>query len=106
MTNHKQMYLYIVVNLVDGQWGTWGPWTSCSKSCGIGTLLRYRNCNNPAPVGNGAKCVGNGTQTHECSLGACAGELVNGSFFIHSVSPNVRIYMYMFQSTIKCMVYI
>jgi len=32
---------------VDGQWGAFGPFSSCSRTCGIGVRSRERQCNNP-----------------------------------------------------------
>ena len=42
---------------VDGEWGPWSPGT-CSASCGRGTLIRTRQCNNPSPKFGGANCPG------------------------------------------------
>ena len=32
---------------VDGQWGAFGSFSSCSRTCGIGIRSRERQCNNP-----------------------------------------------------------
>ena len=32
---------------VDGQWGAFGPFSACTRSCGIGVRYRERQCNNP-----------------------------------------------------------
>ena len=32
---------------VDGQWGAFGPPSSCTRSCGIGVRYRERQCDNP-----------------------------------------------------------
>ena len=39
--------------LVDGEWGIWDEWTDCSEECGVGEQTRSRQCNDPAPVGDG-----------------------------------------------------
>ena len=52
---------------VDGHWGPWSFWSSCSLSCGYGGKhKRSRNCDNPAPVGNGRVCVGEQYQSKSC----------------------------------------
>ncbi|XP_078681317.1 cartilage intermediate layer protein 2-like isoform X1 [Branchiostoma floridae x Branchiostoma belcheri] len=56
---------------VDGMWSTWMAWSACSQSCGGGTQVRQRMCNNPAPVGGGKSCVGNQQQSRQCSTWAC-----------------------------------
>ncbi|KAL9959837.1 hypothetical protein ACROYT_G033195 [Oculina patagonica] len=56
---------------VDGNWGSWTAWSSCSKTCGSGTKSRTRKCDNPAPSGGGANCVGNPSETINCFARHC-----------------------------------
>ncbi|KAL3848174.1 hypothetical protein ACJMK2_019048, partial [Sinanodonta woodiana] len=35
--------------VVQGGWGEWGSWTSCSRTCGRGIMYRQRKCDNPKP---------------------------------------------------------
>ena len=54
---------------IDGHWGPWSFWSSCSLSCGHGGKhKRSRHCNNPAPVGNGRVCVGEQYQSKSCAV--------------------------------------
>ncbi|XP_041848175.1 complement component C8 alpha chain [Melanotaenia boesemani] len=46
----------------DGLWSCWGTWSSCTT----GRKTRSRSCNNPAPDGGGAFCLGSSTQTRHC----------------------------------------
>ncbi len=69
---------------VDGGWSAWSLWsdtTSCTASCGGGTLqqTRTRACNNPAPAHGGAECSGatSENQTIACGTGACP---INGGW--------------------------
>ncbi|XP_060570175.1 uncharacterized protein LOC132728545 [Ruditapes philippinarum] len=54
---------------VDGQWGDWATWGTCSATCGSqsGTKERTRNCDNPAPANFGLDCVGSGTESLSCT---------------------------------------
>ena len=64
---------------IDGSWSIWTSWTECTVTCGNGTSMRIRHCNNPIPAHKGLKCImGNGkTSTVEkegrkCSEAPCA----------------------------------
>ncbi|XP_037537454.1 complement component C8 alpha chain [Nematolebias whitei] len=46
----------------DGSWSCWGSWSSCVS----GRRSRTRVCNNPAPEGGGASCLGSSTQNQNC----------------------------------------
>lgn len=35
---------------VDGEWGPWGPYSSCSRTCGGGIKSTTRLCNRPEYV--------------------------------------------------------
>ena len=52
--------------LANGRWGPWGPYSSCSKSCGgeTGKQSRYRLCNNPPPKNGGKACSNFNTLTY------------------------------------------
>ena len=58
---------------VDGGWGEFGDWTSCSKDCGGGKQQRSRECSNPAPANVGNQCVGDATEERDCNTEACPG---------------------------------
>ena len=59
---------------VDGAWSTWEPWESCSTSCGPGTRLRKRKCDNPEPQYGGQPCPGDSSETEDCNDLSCPGE--------------------------------
>ncbi|XP_078681175.1 cartilage intermediate layer protein 2-like [Branchiostoma floridae x Branchiostoma belcheri] len=56
---------------VDGMWSTWMAWSACSQSCGGGTQVRQRECDNPTPAAGGTSCVGSQQQTRQCSTWSC-----------------------------------
>ena len=60
--------------LVDGQWGRFGSWSTCSQTCGGGIRTRQRSCDNPPPSNGGADCTGNAIRERECNTNACPGE--------------------------------
>ena len=47
---------------VNGSWSNWTVWGECSKSCDSGLQKRYRECNNPSPVGGGLDCLVESTE--------------------------------------------
>ena len=59
---------------MDGGWTQWSSWSSCSKTCGVGSRTRTRTCTNPAPVGGGADCVGTNNRTKSCNEFGCPGK--------------------------------
>jgi len=62
---------------VDGGWGNWTVWGSCSKTCGDGTQTRSKSCDSPAPAYGGNNCSGQGTESRRCNVKACP---VNGEW--------------------------
>ncbi|XP_058973764.2 transmembrane protease serine 6 isoform X1 [Pocillopora verrucosa] len=56
---------------VDGKWGVWGKWTTCSKTCGGGYMSRSRTCNNPAPQNGGRPCQGPSSERTSCNDQKC-----------------------------------
>ena len=59
--------------IVDGGWTQWSSWSSCPKTCGVGSHTRTRTCTNPAPEGGGADCVGPANRTTSCNIILCPG---------------------------------
>ncbi|XP_060630493.2 hemicentin-1 isoform X1 [Anolis sagrei] len=58
---------------VDGNWGSWQSWSTCSASCGGGQQTRSRLCNNPSPSNSGRFCPGDKSQISRCKIQACPG---------------------------------
>ncbi len=56
---------------VDGGWSAWYPWSSCSKTCGLGYNTRYRLCSNPYPQHGGAGCIGSHFEVTPCVARLC-----------------------------------
>ena len=68
-------YLYLVSYpnyLVDCLWDTWQSWSSCTKSCGIGTKLRSRSKVQDVLCG-GTACSGNSVEQVNCNTQCCSG---------------------------------
>jgi len=62
---------------VHGNWGGWGLFTACTKTCGGGTQVRNRLCNSPSPSYGGSACAGPKDHVAKCSQQPCA---VNGQW--------------------------
>ncbi|XP_076007425.1 hemicentin-1 [Genypterus blacodes] len=56
---------------INGNWGPWNSWGSCSKTCNGGQMRRYRTCDNPRPANGGRACAGADTQIQRCSTAIC-----------------------------------
>jgi len=56
---------------VNGNWGAFGAYSECSRSCGGGSLVRNRTCNNPAPSNGGAPCAGSNQDLVPCGTAPC-----------------------------------
>ncbi|XP_074627228.1 uncharacterized protein LOC141885237 isoform X4 [Acropora palmata] len=51
--------------LVNGDYGEWSSWSSCSKTCGRGWKKRIRACNDPMPSNGGKDCYEQGLGSSE-----------------------------------------
>ncbi|KAM9306065.1 SCO-spondin-like, partial [Gastrophryne carolinensis] len=58
---------------VDCGWSTWTPWSSCSRTCNVGTRRRYRSGTNPPAAFGGRSCEGPNVAIEFCSLQPCKG---------------------------------
>ena len=60
--------------LVDGKFGQWSQYSTCTKTCGTGTQERNRKCDNPPPSAGGKDCVGPAYETKKCNINECPGK--------------------------------
>ncbi|XP_062505321.1 A disintegrin and metalloproteinase with thrombospondin motifs adt-1-like isoform X3 [Corticium candelabrum] len=56
---------------LDGGWGTWMSWSTCTATCNGGTQSRSRLCNNPKPQFGGLECPGHGSEDNPCGTSNC-----------------------------------
>lgn len=56
---------------VDGNWGAFTPYTTCSKTCDGGEQVRTRQCNDPSPAYGGKKCSGKDREKRRCNTQSC-----------------------------------
>ncbi|WAR07511.1 HMCN1-like protein [Mya arenaria] len=54
---------------INGIFSNWSTWTTCSVSCGNGTRVRERLCDNPQPQHNGSTCTGDYKESEDCFTG-------------------------------------
>uniref|UniRef100_A0A6P8J2Z8 Coadhesin-like isoform X2 n=1 Tax=Actinia tenebrosa TaxID=6105 RepID=A0A6P8J2Z8_ACTTE len=57
--------------IVNGGMSAWSAWSTCSVTCGTGTRVRMRTCNNPKPNNGGLPCTESTVETGECSVQPC-----------------------------------
>ena len=71
-------------SLVNGNWGEWSSFRSCSVTCGGGQKERTRLCNSPAAVHGGLDCLLSGEtdkrgkeedEVATCNDVACPGKI-------------------------------
>ncbi|XP_076081407.1 coadhesin-like [Mytilus galloprovincialis] len=62
---------------VSGNWSEWSVWSSCSLSCGLGHISRWRECNSPIPSAGGKDCIGQDYGWLWCKIAGCP---VHGSW--------------------------
>ncbi|XP_052809177.1 thrombospondin-2-like [Mya arenaria] len=68
--NKSTKYMWnIVIDAVNGFFSNWSTWTTCSVSCGNGTRVRERLCDNPQPQHNGSTCTGDYKESEDCFTG-------------------------------------
>lgn len=65
------LVFYLLLPLVNGNWGPWSPWDACTVTCGGGLQKRSRLCNNPEPQYGGKTCVGEARGTQVCNKQDC-----------------------------------
>ena len=78
--------VFIIIPVVNGKYGQWSSWASCSSDCGSGVNTRGRKCNSPAPQNGGKGCVGAAVETKACnSYSRCPGKSESISGFISAI---------------------
>ncbi|ESP02963.1 hypothetical protein LOTGIDRAFT_110577, partial [Lottia gigantea] len=61
---------------VNGGWGSWSGYSSCSITCDGGTRTRTRLCDNPTPSSGGASCPGSSAEVQPCNTLSCLGNII------------------------------
>ncbi|KAB5558862.1 hypothetical protein PHYPO_G00022090 [Pangasianodon hypophthalmus] len=57
---------------VNGGWGPWSEWSSCTRTCGAGVQNSHRDCVNPTPKNGGRYCLGERRRYRICNHQPCA----------------------------------
>ncbi|XP_077990699.1 properdin-like [Glandiceps talaboti] len=95
--------------VIDGGWGRWSSWSSCSEPCNWGVRTRTRLCGSPEPANGGRHCnetttgktrnadtkpcrrwpgLCNCTDLGEISDGTVTGDLKHGGYRTFVCNPN------------------
>ena len=64
----------ILLLTVNGGWGTWNTWSSCSVTYGSGQRTTRRFCDNPPPSRDGSNCSGDSRWEKSYNTTSCPGE--------------------------------
>uniref|UniRef100_H2YC19 Peptidase M12B domain-containing protein n=1 Tax=Ciona savignyi TaxID=51511 RepID=H2YC19_CIOSA len=56
---------------IDGEWGDYASWSTCTRTCGGGVQYRERACDNPIPQYGGRHCHGEQKIYQLCNTEAC-----------------------------------
>ncbi|KAK3562031.1 hypothetical protein QTP86_024784, partial [Hemibagrus guttatus] len=56
---------------LNGGWGPWSEWSSCSRTCGAGVQNSHRDCVNPTPKNGGRYCLGERRRYKICNREPC-----------------------------------
>ena len=64
-------YRFYSIGIMD--WGFWGPWSTCSKTCGSGVWKRYRSCRSQLIENGDSNCQRNYAETTSCLTIPCPG---------------------------------
>ncbi|XP_078322967.1 coadhesin-like [Crassostrea virginica] len=57
--------------IIDGAWGAWQQWGSCTKTCAGGRKSRSRICDSPKPANGGLECPGSSGDFADCNTQDC-----------------------------------
>ncbi|XP_062521148.1 hemicentin-1-like [Corticium candelabrum] len=57
--------------VLDGAWGHWTGWSTCSPTCGRRSKRRTRSCDYPKPKDGGSNCVGSHSELQLCAPIPC-----------------------------------
>lgn len=60
---------------VNGNWGAWSSYSTCSVTCGNGNMTSTRTCDSPAPVHGGNDCHGDAIRMKSCHHAPCKGNV-------------------------------
>ena len=61
-------HLKYQIQIANGNWNNWSPYSACSKTCGGGVQKRTRTC---VGAKGGGSCPGEKTQLKDCNTGVC-----------------------------------
>ena len=73
---------------MDCQWGQWGRWASCTKTCGGGTQISTRRIQKHG----GSRCLGDTLKDRQCNTNSCRPTTRPKSIEIDSNSKSYQYY--------------
>ena len=67
---------------INGGFGKWSNYSTCSVSCGGGVQFRERTCDSPSPQYGGKDCDGPSRENRSCWETECRGSFKKKFFFL------------------------
>jgi len=77
--------------IVNGNWGRWRAWSTCSVTCDTGLHTRHRYCDSPDPANGGNACPGVDFESEACIQTHCQGKQNQHDGYIVSSLTNLDL---------------
>ena len=99
-TPREQQHLIQSSRKLDCQWSTFGPWTPCTKPCGIGVQRRQRKLLHKAQNGGSPCRIEGASETRLCNRDPCG----SGSLFSAYSFTGAHTHLFLFLNSFRYLI--